>query len=84
MSFFYISPSVRKRDGLPVAVKVIDLEESNDDIQTINKEITTLVGGKSCPQLINYFGSVVCGTKLWISNTNYSYRYIRFFYLFIL
>ena len=58
--------SVRKRDQLPVAIKVIDLEESKDDIQTINKEITALSHGKFCPQLINYYGSVVFGTKLWI------------------
>jgi len=51
---------------LLVAIKVIDLEESKDDIQTINKEITTLVNGKACPQLINYFGSIVFGTNLWI------------------
>lgn len=58
--------SIRKRDKLSVAIKVIDLEESKDDIQTINKEITTLSHGKSCAQLINYYGSVVFGTKLWI------------------
>jgi serine/threonine-protein kinase 24/25/MST4 len=56
----------RKKDGVACAIKVIDLEESKDDIQTINKEITTLVNGKTCPQLINYFGSQVFGTKLWI------------------
>lgn len=56
----------RKSDSLPVAIKVIDLEESKDDIQTINKEITTLSHGKACPQLINYYGSAVFGTKLWI------------------
>jgi serine/threonine-protein kinase 24/25/MST4 len=61
-----VSPRLRKRDQLPVAIKVIDLEESKDDIQTINKEITALSHGKFCPQLINYYGSVVFGTKLWI------------------
>ena len=57
----------RKTDNLTVAIKVIDLEESKDDIQTINKEITTLSHGKACPQLINYYGSAVFGTKLWIA-----------------
>jgi len=65
-AFGNVYKGVRKRDGLPVAIKVIDLEESKDDIQTINKEITTLSHGKSCAQLINYYGSVVFGTKLWI------------------
>lgn len=57
----------RKKDNMTVAIKIIDLEESKDDIQTINKEIVTLVNGKSCPQLINYYGSAVFGTKLWIA-----------------
>jgi len=56
----------RKKDGLIVAVKVIDLEETQDDIVTINREILALVDGKSCPQLTNYYGSHVYGTKLWI------------------
>ncbi len=65
-AFGNVYKGLRKRDQLTVAIKVIDLEESKDDIQTINREITTLANGKTCPQLINYFGSVVFGTKLWI------------------
>ena len=65
-AFGNVYKGVRKRDSLPVAIKVIDLEESKDDIQTINKEITALSHGKFCPQLINYYGSSVFGTKLWI------------------
>lgn len=49
-----------------MAIKIIDLEESKDDVQTICREITTLVSS-SCPQLINYYGSAVFGTKLWIA-----------------
>jgi len=49
-----------------IAVKVIDLEESDDDIMTISNEIA-LMRGKSCPQLINYVGSEVHYTKLWIA-----------------
>ncbi len=50
-----------------VAVKIIDLEEASDDIQTITREIATLAQGKHCPQLVNYYGSTVKGTKLWIA-----------------
>eukprot|EP01083_Nonionella_stella_P131616 399990_1 len=49
-----------------VAIKVIDLEESNDDIATIAKEIHALAESKMCPQLVNYIGSSVVGTNLWI------------------
>lgn len=55
--------STRRKDGKQVAIKIIDLEESKDDVQTICREITTLVSS-SCPQLINYYGSAVFGTKL--------------------
>lgn len=58
--------STRRKDGKQVAIKIIDLEESKDDVQTICREITTLVSS-SCPQLINYYGSAVFGTKLWIA-----------------
>jgi len=57
----------RKKDNKIVAVKIIDLEESKDDITTITREITALVNGKTCPQLTNYYGSVVFGTRLWIA-----------------
>lgn len=56
----------RKADGKIVAIKIIDLEDTNDDIGVINREILALVNGKSCPQLINYYGSNVFGSKLWI------------------
>ena len=58
--------STRRKDNKQVAIKIIDLEESKDDVQTICREITTLVSS-SCPQLINYYGSAVFGTKLWIA-----------------
>jgi len=56
----------RKRDNLQIAIKIIDLEESKEDISTINREIKALVDGKSCSQLTNYYGSTLHGTKLWI------------------
>lgn len=56
----------RKKDGVIVAIKIIDLEETSDDIDTINREIQALINAKSCPQLTTYYGSLVFGTKLWI------------------
>eukprot|EP00823_Brevimastigomonas_motovehiculus_P005961 TRINITY_DN4641_c0_g1_i1.p1 TRINITY_DN4641_c0_g1~~TRINITY_DN4641_c0_g1_i1.p1 ORF type:complete len:785 (+),score=255.93 TRINITY_DN4641_c0_g1_i1:107-2461(+) len=65
-AFGSVYSAKRKKDGQIVAAKIIDLEESKDDIGTINREIQTLVGARSCPQLVRYFGSCVLGTKLWI------------------
>jgi len=57
----------RRKDNKIVAIKIIDLEDSKEDISSITREITALVNGKSCPQLTSYYGSVVVGTKLWIA-----------------
>jgi len=56
-----------KSSGLTCAVKIIDLEEQQDDIITISREITSLSTGSACPQLTNYFGSACINTKLWIA-----------------
>jgi len=65
-AFGSVFKGTRRKDNKQVAIKIIDLEESKDDVQTICREITTLVSS-SCPQLINYYGSAVFGTKLWIA-----------------
>lgn len=49
-----------------VAIKIINLEESKDDIVVINREIMALASGKGCPQLTEYLGSNAYGDKLWI------------------
>ncbi|KAL9267723.1 Serine/threonine-protein kinase svkA-like protein [Drosera capensis] len=48
-----------------VAIKVIDLEESEDDIEDIQKEISVLSACRS-PYITEYYGSYVNQTKLWI------------------
>jgi len=57
----------RKSDGRLVALKIIDLEESPDDISTISKEISALSHGAQCPQLTNYFSSQMIGHSLYIA-----------------
>ena len=42
---------MNRRDGKEVAIKVIDLEESDDDLDDIQKEISVL-SRLSCPQLM--------------------------------
>jgi serine/threonine-protein kinase 24/25/MST4 len=58
---------VIRKTGQICAVKVINLEDTSDDIMTISREIAALTQGKICPQLTNYYGSLVHGTKLWIA-----------------
>ncbi len=56
-----------RRDGQVVALKLIDLEETKEDVQTIASEIRALSSGKACEQLIQYYTSFVVDTVLWIA-----------------
>ena len=50
-----------------VAVKVIDLESSDEDVATISQEVLSLSSTRSCPQLIDYYGCCVVHThSLWL------------------
>lgn len=64
-SFGDVYKGTDKETGKEVAVKVIDLEEAEDDVDDIQKEISLLAECRS-PYVTEYFGSSVLNTKLWI------------------
>ena len=59
-----------------MAIKQIDLEDSDDDISEIQQEIALLSQCDS-PYITHYYGSLVKGVKLWIGKS-----LIDLFYLF--
>ncbi len=64
-SFGVVYRGIDNLTGNIVAVKQIDLESSDDDIEEIQKEIAIL---RTCrhPNITKYYGCFVKGYKLWI------------------
>lgn len=64
-SFGKVYKGLDRRTGLTVAIKVIDVENAEDEVEDIMGEIMIL-SGMSSPYVTKYYGSYLHGSDLWI------------------
>ncbi|KAI2635407.1 kinase-like domain-containing protein [Xylaria nigripes] len=64
-SFGKVYKGVEKRSGEAVAIKIIDIESAEDEVEDIIQEIAILSELQS-PYVTKYYGSYAKGAELWI------------------
>lgn len=64
-SFGKVYKGVDNRSGQSVAIKIIDVENADDEVDDIIQEISILAGLNS-PYVTKYYGSYLKGSDLWI------------------
>ncbi|KAI1281188.1 kinase-like domain-containing protein [Xylaria sp. FL0933] len=64
-SFGKVYKGVEKRTGEAVAIKIIDIESAEDEVEDIIQEIAILSELRS-PYVTKYYGSYAKGAELWI------------------
>lgn len=64
-SFGKVYKGMDKRTGQSVAIKIIDVENADDEVDDIIQEISILSGLNS-PYVTKYYGSYLKGSDLWI------------------
>eukprot|EP00158_Paraphelidium_tribonemae_P006584 Partr_v1_DN27889_c0_g1_i8_m23229 putative serine threonine kinase len=65
-SFGEVWKGIDKESTTPIAIKIIDLEDAEDEIDDVQQEINVLSQVNDSEYVTRYFGSFIKGTKLWI------------------